>query len=95
MEIRLPAPAFLTLTNSQQLIDNTKNFASAIADIELQDKEELKPEFIKIMIHNYLGTYIDYDTISGFIERAKQNVNKQATLDQDVSDLSAEGGDEY
>lgn len=95
-EIRLPAPAFLTLTNSQQLLDNNKNFIQALADILLQDNEELKPEFMNIMIRDYLGTYVDFDKIDKMIEIAKQTVNKKATEDQDVSDLGAmEGEDEF
>ena len=95
MEIRLPAPTYMTMTNSQTLIDNTKNFATAIADIELADKDDLKPEFIKLMMHNYLGTYLDFDMIDDIIEQAKQNINKQTTQDQDVSGLEAGEGGEY
>lgn len=95
-EIRLPAPAFLTLTNSQQLLDNNKNFIQALADILLQDNEELKPEFINIMIRDYLGTYVDFDNIDKVIEMAKQEVNRKATENQDVSDLAGmEGEDEF
>ena len=92
-EIRLPAPAFLTLTNSQQLLDNNKNFITALADIVIQDKEELKPEFINIMIRDYLGTYIDFDKVDKNIEFAKQALNRKATEDQDVSGLDT-GGEE-
>ena len=94
MEIRLPAPAFLTMTNSQQLFDNTKNFASAIADVELADQDDLKPEFIRLYMRNCLGTYVDFNVISDTIEQAKQNINKTASLSQDVSGLEGEG-DEY
>ena len=95
-EINLPAPAFLTLTNSQQLLDNNKNFITALSDIVLQDKEDLKPEFMNIMIRDYLGSYIDFDKVDKVIEMAKQAVNKKATEDQDVSDLSnLESEDEY
>ena len=93
MEIRLPAPTYMTMTNSQTLIDNTKNFAQAIADIELADKDDLKPEFVKLLMHNYLGTYLDYDMIAEMIEQAKQNMNKQASQDQDLSAL--DDGGEY
>jgi hypothetical protein len=93
MEIRLPAPTYMTMTNSQTLIDNTKNFAQAIADIELADKDDLKPEFVKLLMHNYLGTYLDYDMINETIEQAKQNMNKQASQDQDLSAL--DDGGEY
>ena len=93
-EIRLPAPAFLTLTNSQQLLDSNKNFITALADIILQDQEDLKPEFINITLRDYLGTYIDFDKIDKNVEFARQIMNKKATENQDVSDLESMGGDE-
>ena len=95
-EIRLPAPAFLTLTNSQQLLDNNKNFIQALSDIVLQDNEELKPEFMNIMIRDYLGSYVDFDNVDKVIEMAKQEVNRKATENQDVSGLGMEDeGDEF
>lgn len=95
MEVRLPAPAFLTMTNSQQLLDNTKNLANAIAEVELTDQEDLKPEFIRLMMRNYLGgSYLDYGMIDGLIEQAKQNFNIETTKKQDVSGLEDMSGDD-
>ena len=96
-EILLPAPAFLTLTNSQQLLDNNKNFVSAIADLMLQDQEEIKPEFINIMIRDYLGTYIDFDKVDKIIEIAKQEVNRKATENADAEAFGGmeDEGDEF
>ena len=96
-EILLPAPAFLTLTNSQQLLDNNKNFVSAIADLMLQDQEDIKPEFINIMIRDYLGTYIDFDKVDKIIEIAKQEVNRKATENADAEAFGGmeDEGDEF
>ena len=79
IEILLPAPAFLTLTNSQQLIDNTKNFANSLADIELGDQDDLKPKFVKLYLRNNLGTYINYDLVDKLIDKAKQDTNMDAS----------------
>ena len=79
IEILLPAPAFLTLTNSQQLIDNTKNFANSLADIELGDQDDLKPKFVKLYLRNNLGTYINYDLVDKLIDKAKQDTNIDAS----------------
>jgi hypothetical protein len=97
LEIRLPAPVFLTLTNSQQLIDNNKNFINAISDILLRDKEELKPVFLDIAMRDQLGSYIDFEKYHNIVEQAKQMVNKEATENMDVSnDLnSMEDNDEF
>lgn len=83
--IRLPMPSFLTMTNSQQLIDNTKNFAQALADIELSDEEELKTEFIRLMVRNQLGTYIDFDNVNSTIETARQNLSILTTRKSDAA----------
>ena len=92
-EIRLPAPAFLTMTNSQQLIENTKNFVTSISELELADDEELKPEFIRLMVRNYLGTYIDYQTVEGIITQAKhQQGIKNVEAAEDIGD---DGGDAF
>ena len=98
LEVHLPAPAFLSMTNSQQLLDNTKNYATAIADIELSDQDdEVKKEFVKILMHNYLGgNYVDFDAVDRYIEQAKQNISIQASLNQDISELeNDEGSDEF
>jgi hypothetical protein len=85
MEVLLPAPAFLAMTNSQQLIDNVKNYANAIADITCADKDDtVKTEFINICVRNFLGTYIDFNNIDSMISSAEHNVKVRPP----------EGGDE-
>ena len=97
IEIMLPAPAFLTMTNSQQLVDNIKNYANAIADMEIINDDELKPEFVKLLYRNYLGTYIDFDKVSKLLQQAKHNLNIRASETESVGDSLGgdEGGDEF
>lgn len=95
IEIMLPAPAFLTMTNSQQLVNNIKEFANALAEIEIINEDDLKPEFIKIMCRNYLGSYVDFDTIQKMIEKARQTFNIDTTKNEPISDSLDSGGDEY
>ena len=76
IKILLPAPAFLSMTNSQQLIDNTKNYVQAIVDSELaNEKDEVKTEFTKIMLRSILGNYIDYDKVDEAKTQARMNVS--------------------
>ena len=99
IKILLPAPSFLTMTNSQQLVDNVRNFAQTLAEVELANDEELKPEFIKLLVHNYLGTYVDYDNINAIIEQARQQKSiedsKRESLDQgaDLGGYDMGGGE--
>ena len=75
IKILLPAPAFLSMTNSQQLLDNTKNYISAICDVELSNEDDkVKNEFTKIMLRSILGNYIDYDKVDESIRQAKMKI---------------------
>ena len=88
IKILLPAPSFLTMTNSQQLVDNVRNFAQSLAEVELSNEEDLKPEFIKLLVHNYLGTYVDYDNINAIIDQARQ----QKSIEDSRRDSVDDGG---
>ena len=90
MKIVLPTPAFLALTNSQQLLDNTKNYASTICDIVLATEEDdkVKQEFMNLYLRNQLGTYIDFEQIDDMVVQARMNVemtknNSMGTGDTD------------
>ena len=73
MKIVLPTPAFLALTNSQQLLDNTRNYANAISDIVLatEEDEKVKQEFINLYMRDQLGTYIDFTQIDEMVTMAR------------------------
>ena len=66
--------------------------ASIVTHTEIIDNEELKPEFIRLMARNYLGSYLDFDLISKIITKAKQNLNIRTTENESISD--ALGGEE-
>lgn len=90
MKIMLPAPAFLAMTNSQQLLENVKNYANSIADITCGgEDDEVKAEFLNICVRNFLGTYIDFSKIDDMIAQAKHELKSKA----DKSDETG-GGDE-
>lgn len=72
IKVMLPAPAFLMLTNSQQLINNTKDYINAIVEIEMSDKDEkVQQIFRKKMVKVHLGSYLDYDQIDEFIRQSE------------------------
>lgn len=76
IRVLLPAPAFLTMTNTQQLIENTRNYVNAIVETEIpNESDEVKAEFTKIMTRNYLGSYIDYSKVDEVIAQAKMNTS--------------------
>ena len=74
IEIQLPPPIYLTMTNTQQLMDNITQMADKIIELELNDKDdEVKSEFKRLYIRNFLGSYLDYDFIDRLIDTAMVN----------------------
>ncbi|MCM1215998.1 MAG: hypothetical protein NC548_15935 [Lachnospiraceae bacterium] len=81
IKVLLPAPAYLSMINTQELINNTNQYAQAICDIEMQDaEEEVKSEFKKIIVRDYLGTYIDYTKIDEAKNIARMTVEYNKSL---------------
>ena len=97
IKILLPAPAYLTMNNSQQLIESVKNFAQAIADITITNPEEedLKNVFIELYTKKNLGTYIDFDQIDDMIQESRHIMAYQtASTTDDDSYATADDGDD-
>jgi hypothetical protein len=75
IEIILPPPVYLVMTNNQQLIDNVSQMADKIIDIEYQNEpDEVKAEFKKIFVRDYLSTYFDYPRLEQIIQLSKVNI---------------------
>ena len=97
IEIQLPPPVFLLMSNAQQLFDQTSQTADKIIDSELSSEEdEVKSEFKKLYIHNTLSTYIDYDMVAKLLEEAKINVEtrKQPAVNDGTNSDTYAGGEE-
>lgn len=94
IEIILPPPTYLVTSNTSQLFDNISQMADKIVEDELSNEDdEVKMEFKKLYIREYLGTYIDFSLIDRLKENAKMNietnkpVNTQDGADSDMNDL--------
>lgn len=84
IDIILPPPLYLIMTNNSQLMDNISQTADKLIEANLSDQEdEVKSEFKRLYIRSMLGTYIDYDSVDRMIQTAKVNVeaNKDAATD--------------
>ena len=76
IKVLLPAPAFLSMTNSEQLMNNINNYIKAIAETELMNEDdEVKAEFTRIMTRTMLGNYIDYSKVDEIVQQAKMNIS--------------------
>lgn len=98
IEIILPPPTYLTVTNTQQMIDNITQLADKITDVELNDEEDnVKTEFKKLYIRSFLSTYIDFETVEKLHNTAKVNISTKtppAVEDGETSDQDSSNNNE-
>jgi hypothetical protein len=86
MKVVLPAPAFLAMTNAQQLLNNVKDYANGIVDILEPDAEdEVKHRFINLYCRDQLGTYLDFSKIDDMLNTAKLEVRLKSNDDLGAS----------
>lgn len=73
LTVTLPPPGFINITNTNQLIDNTKGFVQSIVDIDLasEQDETLKAVYFDELFKHYIGTHLDVSTHSKILERCK------------------------
>ena len=89
IEVLLPPPTYLTITNTQQMLDVVLQLSDKIIDSELGDEtDETKSEFKKLLLRNYLGTYLDFNNIERLIQTAKANVELKKNPKTDDGDES-------
>ena len=76
INVSLPAPAFLNMTNINQLYDNAKAYASNIAETELGPNadEEVKARFIDKMVRYHTCTHVNTVLIDKFKSEANTEV---------------------
>ena len=75
IELILPPPTYLSMTNIRELFDNIAQAADKIVENDMStEPEEVKAEFKKIYVRAHLGTYLDYESIDRMIQNARVNV---------------------
>ena len=93
IELLLPPPLFINVTNTNQLIVNTNDYCDNIVNIVCADEqdEQIKAKFAKELKIYSLGSYLNMSNIMEIYNRAKQ----AKVLDDVKSADNAEGGGEY
>ena len=79
INVKLPPPMFLNISNVNQLFDNTNAMVENIVNIYIdQNDQDTNKRFIvtKNLKLHYLKTYIDADTVEAIIKKSEQ----EATL---------------
>lgn len=86
INVILPPPSFINITNTNQLVDNTKTFVQSIVDADLanEDDDKLKNIYFNKLFKHYLGTHLDVATHDAILDRAR--IEAKANSDESHSD---------
>ena len=73
INVTLPPPTFINITNTNQLIDNTRNFVQSIVDVELAGEEDelLKSTYTRELFKYYIGTHLNTSAHKNILDRAR------------------------
>ena len=83
--VSLPPPVFINTANTNQLVDNTKQYVQNIAEIELASEEDdaIKNQYIKDLFYYYIGTHIDISRHEAILRKAIQKVEVSKKKEED------------
>ncbi len=74
IEVELPAPSFLNMTNGEQLLNGTVQFIEAMINSEMPDaNDDVKSEYRKLAMRYYLSSQINIGLSDKWKKRAEMN----------------------
>lgn len=78
VEIQLPPPMFLNITNTNQIISNVNEYTDQIVNIDMADEtnEVVRNIYTRKVKLHYLGTYLDV----GILDRLKEEAQHEASV---------------
>lgn len=91
IDITLPPPSFINITNTNQLVDNTKGFVQSLVEVEMADEqdEKIRTIYSRELFKHYIGTHLDISAHKNILARskllAKQDTNESHS-DDSMSD---------
>ena len=79
LKVTLPPPSFINITNTNQLVDNTKNFVQSVVEVEMANEEDeaLKNRYVQELFTHYLGTHLDVSVHEEIFKRCKVAIEKE------------------
>ena len=85
IDVTLPPPSFINITNTNQLVDNVKGFVQSVVDVELADTqdEKLRAIYSRELFKHYLGTHLDVASHSAILDRSKILAQKETSESHD------------
>ena len=93
IKVTLPPPSFINVTNTNQLVDNTKTFVQSLVEVELANEpnDRLKNAYTTALFNHYLGTHIDTSAHKAILDRCRLQIK----ADENESHSDDTGGSEY
>lgn len=75
IDVVLPPPLFINVTNTNQLIMNTNDYCDNITNIYMADEQDevKKTKFAKYLKLHHLGTYLNMDLLKKIENKAQQS----------------------
>ena len=81
IEVKLPPPLFINVTNTNQLIVNTSDFCNSIVEIMVDPQNEpLKAKVGKNLKTYYLGSYLNISEINNIINKSKHELELEDVM---------------
>lgn len=73
INIELPPPTFINVTNTNQLVDNTRNLVNSFVELDLagSNDDALRQKYTKELFKHYIGSHMDVSRHSEILERCK------------------------
>lgn len=86
--VTLPPPVFINTANTNQIVDNTKQFVQNIAEIDManEDNDKVKNEYQKQLFDFYVGTHLDLSRHQKLLEAAQRQVTTNTVPENNNDD---------
>ena len=86
LEVMLPPPALLSMTQGTQLLNNANEYANVMAEIVMAgESDEAKSAFKLRIVNKLVPTYIDEDEINNIKDQVRIDATKKKTAGDDNS----------
>ena len=97
IDVELPPPTFINVTNTNQLVDNTKNLVNSFAEVDLagNNDEALRQKYTRELFKHYIGSHMDVSRHQEILERCKVELAAEKPESHSDNAGSENGSDDF
>lgn len=97
IDIELPPPTFINVTNTNQLVDNTKNLVNSFAEVDLagNNDDALRQKYTQELFKHYIGTHMDVSRHREILDRCKVELAAEKPESHSDTAGSNNGSDDF